>query len=86
MQVALSRSARKALVKLDARMANRIVAKIEAYAADPEAQANNVRPLRRRDGYRLRVGDYRVIFTIQEAAIRIMHVERIGHRKDVYDD
>ncbi|MGH7452625.1 MAG: type II toxin-antitoxin system RelE family toxin [bacterium] len=37
-----------------------------------------------RDGWRIRVGDYRVIYEIDDNAqiITIMH---IGHRRDVYD-
>lgn len=86
MRVVLSKAARKALLKLEAGVADRIVAKIETYASDPAAQAPNLRRLKGRDGYRLRVGDYRVIFTIWDGAVEIMYVERIGHRKDVYDD
>jgi mRNA interferase RelE/StbE len=41
--------------------AQRIMSKIEAYAADPASQANNVTTLKGRDGVRLRVGDWRVI-------------------------
>ena len=53
--------------------ANRAVtirAKIEAYAADPTSQANNVKKLQGRDGYRLRVGDYRVIFEVLDVGPR----------------
>ncbi len=35
------------------------------------------------DAYRIRVGDYRVIYTIQDA-IRIVTLIRVGHRRDVY--
>ncbi|MGO9244006.1 MAG: type II toxin-antitoxin system RelE family toxin [Verrucomicrobiia bacterium] len=33
-------------------------------------------------GYRLRMGDYRVLFDVKDA---IILVQKIGHRKDVYD-
>ena len=33
--------------------------------------------------YRIRVGDYRVIYTIEDT-IRIVEIDRIRHRKDVY--
>ncbi len=59
--ISYTRSAIKALVRMPANMAARIVAKVEAYAADPASQANNVRALKGRDGIRLRVGDWRVI-------------------------
>jgi mRNA interferase RelE/StbE len=37
------------------------------------------------NGYKLRVGDYRVIIDVQEK-IKILFVEKIGHRKNVYED
>lgn len=54
-------AAAKALRRMPANTARRIVGKIEAYAADPAAQVNNVRRLQGRNGIRLRVGDWRVI-------------------------
>lgn len=35
------------------------------------------------DGYRVRSGDYRLLYTIEDTAKRV-RVYRIGHRKDVY--
>ena len=46
---------------MPANTAQRILVKINAYAADPSSQANNVTALVGRDGIRLRVGDWRVI-------------------------
>ena len=46
---------------MPANTAQRILEKINAYAADPSSQANNVTALVGRDGIRLRVGDWRVI-------------------------
>lgn len=37
-----------------------------------------------RDGWRIRVGDYRVIYEIDDST-RIVTVVHIGHRRDVYD-
>ena len=55
--------------------------KIDAYALDPTSQANNVKALRG-GGYRLRVGDYRVIFEETEDEIT---VTKIRPRGNVYD-
>jgi len=62
------------------------VAKINAYAEDPASQANNVRALKGTAGYRLRVGDYRVLFEVEGEDAWMLSVYRIGHRKEVYDD
>ena len=42
----------------------RIVAKIKEIAADPYARHNNVTRLQGRDSYRLRIGDWRVIYEL----------------------
>ena len=50
---------------------------------------NNPRPngyikLKGRDGYRIRVGNYRIIYEIIEK-ILVVEVVALGHRKDVYE-
>ncbi|HYF88921.1 type II toxin-antitoxin system RelE/ParE family toxin [Azospirillum sp.] len=57
--------------------------KIEEVAADP-AKARNVKKLKGRDGYRLCVGDWRVVYTI-EAGVPVLIVIEIGPRGDIYD-
>jgi mRNA interferase RelE/StbE len=43
----------------------------------------NIKRLQSADiSYRLRMGDYRVLFDVKDAIILI---QKIGHRKDVYD-
>ena len=51
----------KTLRKIPANTAKRIVSKINEYAANPAAQANNVKALKGTDAIRLRVGDWRVV-------------------------
>ena len=34
--------------------------------------------------WRIRVGDYRVIYSIDDV-IKIIDVQKVGHRKDIYD-
>lgn len=67
---------------MPANTAATIRAKIFQYAEDPGSLANNVVKLQGREGYRLRVGDWRVVFADDG---RVMFVERIGPRGDVYD-
>jgi mRNA interferase RelE/StbE len=70
----------KALRRMPAKTASRIVQKIEAYAADPKAQANNVKALQGRDGIRLRVGDWRVIMVDGE----VLDVLDVATRGRIY--
>jgi mRNA interferase RelE/StbE len=72
--------ARRALRKMQRETAQRILVKIEAYAADPASQANNAKALRGHDGIRLRVGDYRVIMNDRGDVLDIIDV---GHRREV---
>lgn len=49
---------------------------------------NNPRPqgymkLKGRDGYRIRVADYRIIYEIQDSVL-LVDVIDLGHRKDIY--
>ncbi len=74
-------AAAKALRRMPANTARRIVGKIEAYAADPAAQVNNVRRLQGRNGIRLRVGDWRVIMHNGE----VLDVLEVGPRGGIYD-
>lgn len=42
----------------------------------------NVKALQGREGYRLRVGRYRVLFTVHEGAVRIIRVEEVKKRDE----
>ena len=79
--VVIKPAARKVLRKMPANTARRILDKIDAYAADPQSQANNVTALVGREGIRLRVGDWRVIMHDGE----VLDVLKIGPRGGVYD-
>jgi len=69
------------LRKVDRSTQPRIHGVIELLAQDPRPPAS--RPLRGREGYRLRIGDYRIIYTINDGILLIVGVT-IGHRRDVY--
>jgi mRNA interferase RelE/StbE len=79
--VSYSRSALKALRRMPADMARRIMAKVDQYAADPASQANNVKALQGREGIRLRVGNWRVIMRDGE----VLAVLEIGPRGSIYE-
>ena len=71
----------RALRKLDPKLRPRIEGAIALLAEDPRPPAS--RPLKGRPGYRVRVGDYRPIYTIQDDVLVIV-VVTLGHRRDVY--
>ena len=80
-QVVIEKKARRALLSLNKKQQARIVGAIELLARNPLPPA--ARKLRNRDGFRVRDGDYRVIYTINDTLITIV-VLAIGHRGDVY--
>ncbi len=45
---------------------------------------NGFKKLKGRDGYRIRVGNYRIIYNIFEKEV-VIDIITIGHRKDIYD-
>ena len=63
-QVVYSRRARQRLRSMPNNVERTIAHKIDALAADPLAPNNNVTPLRHATGFRLRVGDWRVLYSL----------------------
>lgn len=58
--------------------ADTIRKKIAALAADPYAPNNNATKLQGREGYRLRVGDWRVLYELENDRVIIMDVKPRG--------
>jgi mRNA interferase RelE/StbE len=81
-RIELRPAAVRALRKLDPPVARRLQAAIALLAEDPRPPAS--RPLRGRPAWRVRVGDYRVIYTIEDDVLLIV-VVTLGHRRDVDD-
>jgi mRNA interferase RelE/StbE len=77
-------AAAKMLRRLDDKTADRIIAKMSDLARDPHAPNSNAKKLRGEDGYRLRVGDWRVIYTLDHGVLTVV-VVRIGPRGSVYE-
>ncbi len=80
--VELRPAAVRALGKLDPPMRRRVQGAIALLAQNPRPPA--ARALRGRPGFRIRVGDYRIIYTIADDVLLIVVVP-LGHRRDVYD-
>ncbi len=71
----------RALRKLGPDIAPRVQGAIALLAEDPRPPSS--RPLRGRPGYRVRVGDYRVVYTVQDDVLLVV-VVTLGHRREVY--
>ncbi len=80
--VRLTTAARKQLVKLERSVQRRILTALSMLATRPRPPA--AKALSGRAGYlRIRVGDYRVIYTIDDGELVVL-VVTMGHRRDVY--
>ena len=79
--VSLSHRAERQLDKLSEKLAHPIITAIAKLAANP--RPNGCKKLKGREGYRIRVGDYRIIYTIGDFMLVIVVID-LGHRKDVY--
>ena len=75
-------SAERSLRKVYPEMRARIRGVVLKLAADPRPPG--ARALKDRPGYlRVRAGDYRIIYTIEDEVLRVI-VVRVGHRRDMY--
>lgn len=75
-------AAAKELRKLDPPARRRVVAAVEALSTDPRQGARKLIGLD--DAWRIRVGDYRILYEIDDVVVLIT-VIRIGHRRSVYE-
>lgn len=80
-QVLLPKSVRKQLDRLPDELANRILARLAALETNPRPP--DVKKLKGRDAWRIRVGDYRVIYEIHDRQLVVL-VITIGHRREIY--
>ena len=82
--ITFAKSARKELEKFPPQTVERIFSKIDALAANPrpagcqKLKGNN--PL-----WRIRIGDYRVLYRIDDRA-QVVDISAIGHRREIYRD
>ena len=79
--VLIKRSAAKELEGLPAKIRRQVAAKVAGLAVTPRPQG--VEKLSGQEKYRIRQGDYRVLYSIDDSAETVT-VVKIGHRRDVY--
>ncbi len=82
-KVIVSKTASKELADLPSQVVNRIVPAIIKLGENPHPVG--CKKLKgEQDTWRIRVGDYRVVYIIDEV-VRIVDVRSVGHRKNVYE-
>jgi mRNA interferase RelE/StbE len=81
-RIELRPAAIRALKRIDHQDRDRIRGAIALLGQDPRPPG--AKALQGRDGLRVRVGDYRIIYTVQDDVLLVV-VVTLGHRADVYD-
>jgi mRNA interferase RelE/StbE len=81
-RVEIKASAVKEIEALPRRDQRRVVSAIEALADDPRP-AGARKLVGGDDAFRVRMGDYRIIYQVRDDVL-IVYIVRVGHRRDVY--
>jgi len=80
-QVIIQRPAEKELDALQESIHKRIVKRLLTLEENP--RPTGVKKLQGQESYRLRVGDYRILYTIDDKSKKVF-VVAVGHRREVY--
>jgi mRNA interferase RelE/StbE len=80
-RVEISRRAAKAVTSLDKPLRRKILAAIDSLSGNPRPAG--CKKLADREAWRIRVGDYRIIYEIHGQVLLVIVVD-IGHRREIY--
>ncbi len=81
-RVLLERAAEKDLARLKSEIHDRLIGAIQALSTNPRPTGCR-RLAGSKHDWRIRVGDYRVVYEIADE-IRVVRVNRVRHRREVY--
>jgi len=80
-QIIINKSTTKEIKKLELNIRNRIISEINELITNPNPEGS--KKLKIKDGYRIRVSDYRILYTINQDH-KIVTIYKVAPRKDVY--
>lgn len=81
-QIQIRKTAQKQLDKLPDNISDTLLDAIETLAENPRPKG--CKKLKGRSGFRIRKGDYRIIYDIYDNVL-IIDIIAVGHRRDIYD-
>lgn len=82
-KVIIKRQAKKKLQSLPPRIRTRVAEQILILGYNPNDDRLDIKKMQGEPGFRLRIGQWRVIFE-RDDAVKIISIEKIGARGDVY--
>ena len=80
-RITFARTAEKELARFSTETQSRVGRAIRSLEDDPRPAS--AKHLKGREEFRLRVGDYRVLYTLNHES-RVVTISAIGHRREVY--
>ncbi len=80
-KIAVKKSAERELEDIPKKDLRKIVKKIQSLANNPRPQKSQ--KLSHKEQYRIRQGDYRIIYSVQDKESTV-HIVKIGHRREIY--
>ena len=83
--VEFAESAKDDLKRLDRQTANRLLKKLDWLAEQAASYPHRALSGNWSSFYRLRVGDYRIIYSLDQGILLIIVIQ-VGHRREVYDE
>ncbi len=81
-QVVIEKQVQKQLAKITPPNYNKVVSALQDLANNPRPQG--YKKLKGRQGFRIRIGDYRIIYNINDNILTVF-ILAIGNRRDVYE-
>lgn len=81
-KIEIKKSAQKEIKNLPNKELKKVVDKINSLAHEPRPAG--CKKLSGEEKYRIRVGSYRVLYSIEDDVL-VIYVVKVGHRKDVYE-
>lgn len=81
-RVMVTRAAAKAIRRLDTQVQQRVTAAIKGLETAP--RPHGYKPVIGTHTFRIRVGEYRVLYSIDDDVLLLVEVVHAGHRSDVY--
>ncbi len=82
-EITITRSASKEIKRLPREVIRAVFQKIKSLESQPRPQGCKKLVGSEEDIWRIRIGDYRVLYTIDDV-VRIVEIRKVDHRKDAY--
>jgi len=80
-KILLKHSAVKELEDIPKKDIKKIIKRIQSLALNP--RSSGAKKLSDQERYRIRQGDYRIVYSIQDNEFTV-HIYKIGHRREIY--